>query len=352
MATGSTSVSGQQPAAVANVTLPTAVVHGPGFRPFLRASIVTVGTVQIQNVGAQKGLAVVFDIKSSLRPKEPNTCDLKIWNLSPASRKAIEQASQVTTSVATAPGTPSGLVPVQIQAGYVGHMSTVFLGEMRSAQTTRDGADFVTELNSGDGDQALQLARINQHLPAGSTATAAIQAILAVMGPPGPNGQPTAVGPGNLMSSSVQQILKGATVYQKGVTLKGAAMDHLRDLTRSVGLEVSIQGGVAQFLTLGQPLAGEAYLLSAGDAASTTSGGTETAASNTGLIGTPTVDTKGVLSCQSLILPGIKVGGPIQIDAMEAQGLYRVVSTDIKGETHGQDWSISIEAQRYGTAVV
>lgn len=309
------------------IELATILVHGPGFQAFNRSSSITVGSTLIQNIGQQQGLDVEFEIKSSLKPSEPNTCDLKIWGLSEDTRRSLEQASQKTKGT-TAAGGPPTVVPVRIDAGYVGHTSTVFLGEMRSAQSTRQSPEWITELNSGDGDQSAVLARVNRSLPSGTTAQTAIQQVLSVMG----------VTSGNLNSPAIKSLLGGVAIFQRGVCLKGNAMDILKDLCASAGVEVSIQGGEAQFLPNGLPTVGEAYLL----------------AQDTGLLESPTVDTKGILSCKSYILPGLKCGGPLQIEseslATSQQGLYRIISTSIHGQTRGNEWSVDIEAARYGTA--
>jgi hypothetical protein len=309
------------------------VVRGaPSFQLFNRACVVTVGTTQIKNVGSQRGLDVEFEVRTNLDPKSPNTCDLKIWNLTGDTRKAIEQASQSLKEIVKASPSLKSLapsisaservIPVRIDAGYVGHMSTIFQGELRSAQTVTSGADSVTELNSGDGDIATIISRVNQQVPGGNSAFFVAKILLDAMG----------CGYGNLYSDPVQSILRNAKIYTKGVMLKGNAADHVVDLCASVGLEFSLQGGVAQFLSLGQPLGGDAYELTP----------------DQGLIGSPSCDTKGVLSFCSLILPGIKAGGPIDIESDNAAGLYRVTSLEIVGSTFGNDWYCKGEAQRYG----
>jgi hypothetical protein len=314
------------PGLVTNVQIPEVQIQAPGFNAFNRASVVTVGPVQIQNIGTQVGLDVEFEIKTSLKPNDPNTCDLRIWNLSEDTRRSIEQALSSTKGTAQAPETDIKVVPVRIDAGYVGHTSTVFLGEMRTGHSVISGPDIVTELNAGDADQAVILQRINQSLPASTTASQAIETVLGVMG----------CGLGNLKTDAIQSLLTSKPIFQRSALLKGNANDILVDICRSCGVEVSIQGGVAQFLANGRPVAGQAYLLAA----------------DTGLIGSPTVDTKGLLTCQSFIFPGIKCGGPIQINAdslaLSEQGLYRIVSMTVKGSTFSDDWTIDIEARRYG----
>lgn len=298
---------------------PVTVSGIPAAKLFSRASRVTVGTVEISNIGQQQGLDVWFQVRRSLKAKEPNTCDLKIWNLSDTSRKSIEQSAQPVPSIAAAPGAPNTVVPVKIEAGYEGNMSTIFFGEMRSAQTVRDGDDFVTELQTGDGDEAIAVARVSASLGP-TNAYAVAQQLLKAMGS----------GQGNL--ASVASVLRGSTLYQQGGALKGNPAAILTDLCASVGLEFSLQGGQAQFLSLGQPLDGSAYELS----------------SDTGLIGEPSVDTKGVLCCMTLMLPGLKPGQLVYMNSLFVQGNYRIASMVTVGDTAGNDWSHKIEAKREG----
>ena len=312
-------------------SVPLAQVSAAGFPIFNRSSTITVGPLSIKNIGSQSGLDVSFQIKSSLKSKEPNHCDLKVWNLSADSLMQLGMSAQPSTIVAAPPtgvpsanGQPVQIIPVRIDAGYVGHTSTIFLGELRSAQSVTDGPDIVTELNTGDGDVALQLQRISANFAQGSTPLAVVQALLTQMG----------TGQGNLAAvKSLFQNAQGA-LFQSGAVLKGNAATHLSDICSSVGVEFSIQGGQAQFLPLGQPLAGQAYLLSPG----------------TGLVGTPTVDTAGICSCTSFILPGLVPGSPIQVSSVFVNGLFRIVSCEWVGETRGNSWYCKIEAQRFGLA--
>lgn len=288
-----------------------------------RSCTVTVGTVQIKNIGQQQGLDVWFAVRRSLRAKEPNTCDLRLYNLSDASRKAIAASSSPSPSPASGPGAPSAVVPVKIEAGYVGGTSTIFLGEMRSAQTMTDGPNTVTEITTGDGDLAAILARSTASFGPGANAYVVAKRLLADMG----------LGSGNV--ESFAQVLRSSPLFNGGATLKGNSMARLIDLARSCALEVSLQNGVPQFVALGQPLGGQAYKLS----------------SDSGLIGSPNVDTKGVLTCETLLLPGMNPGIPIEVDAKYVQGLYRVISVETTGDTSGNDWRHSIEARRYGTGL-
>jgi hypothetical protein len=308
---------------------------------FSRSSVVTVGSIEISNIGQQTGLDVWFQVRRSLKPGEPNSADLRIFNLSDDSRKAIEQsangfvdksgnitgrfvsAASVANLTAEDFASLTPLIPVKIDAGYEqAGMSTIFLGEMRSAGVVGDGPDMIVELNAGDGDQAMVLARSTAAFGPGCNAYTVALHLLSDAN----------MGEGNI--DSVATILKNAPLYSKGVVLKGSSWDHLLDLCRSCGLEVSVQHGVAQFTSLGQPLPGHAYKLS----------------SDTGLIGSPSVDTKGVLSCQTLMLPGLAPGSPIEVDAKYVKGRFRIISIETTGETGGRDWYHRIEAKSIGRA--
>jgi hypothetical protein len=310
------------------ITLATQTIEGiASALLYSRASRITVGSgpnaVQVSNIGQQRGLDVWFSIRRSLKPKEPNTCDLKIWNLADDTRKRLEQsAHRVGNSRASAPGAITSIIAVKIEAGYENAMSTAFLGELRSAQTVRDGVDFVTEMQTGDGDEATTKARISFSTKdtAIMDAYAVAQKLIQSMGS----------GEGNLKNFG--GILRASDLYGGGVCLKGNPADVLHTLCRSIGVEFTLQNGQCQFTSLGQPIPGAAYDLT----------------SDSGLIGEPSVDTKGVLNCETLLLPGIKPGAQISINALfvdPANG-YRVSSMVTTGDTAGESWGHKIEATR------
>lgn len=290
---------------------------------FRRAVNVTVGSLLLS------GFDVAFTVKRSLgiataagKP-HPNTCDLKVWNLSPDHQKALAQATiPGARSVTTTPGQTNTVVPVRIEAGYVGALAQIFLGELRAAQTVVDGPNRITELSTGDGDKAIQQNRISVTFGPATTAGAVMRRLLQVLG----------VGQGNL-PKALQLLQKAgvAQMYVKGACLKGPASDHMTDLCRSAGLEWSIQDGQLQVLNLGQPLDGQAVLVAPGF----------------GMVGSPTVDTKGILSVTTLMIPQVRPGVKISVDSFQVKGGYRVISVESVGDTFGNEWYHKIEADKY-----
>ena len=292
-----------------------------------RASVVTVGTVQISNIGQQEGLGAWFEVKRSLKPNTPNTCDLRLYNLSDAHRQTIEQYTQTPTSskakkASSGIAVAASVVPVTIVAGYVGNMGLVFSGALRTGQPVIDGADTVMELNSGDGDQAAVLARTSYAFPPGANAYGVVQQLLADMN----------AGAGN--TSTVANVLKGSPLYSMGVTLKGSSFDHLQDIARSCGLEVSIQKGAAQWAQMGKATSALQYHLTP----------------STGLYGSPTMDTKGLVSVQTALIPGINPGDPVKVDAKFVSGQLRVTDIETTGSTFGPEWGHKINLKREGLA--
>jgi hypothetical protein len=104
----------------------------------------------------------------------------------------------------------------------------------------------------------------------------------------------------------------------------------LTRLTRSLGLEWTIQNGAIQFLSLNAPLVGQAVLLS----------------SETGMVGSPSVDNKGVLSVQTLLIPDIFPGRQIVVEGKRLSGSYRCEVCRYTGDTASNDWYIDIEAKK------
>jgi hypothetical protein len=105
----------------------------------------------------------------------------------------------------------------------------------------------------------------------------------------------------------------------------------LTALTRSAGLEWSIQDGNLQLLDRGKALAGTSLLLN----------------SDTGLLDSPTVDNEGVLTAKMLMIPGVRCGGLVTIDAKRIKGTYRIEKATWSGDTSSTDWYVEINAKRY-----
>lgn len=276
---------------------------------------VTVGGINsLQGVQIPKPIDINFSVKKTLRP-EPNQATLKIFNLSPDTRKRIESSFSST-------GVPNAKVPVLLEAGYSGALAQVFLGELRAGMSTTEGPDIVTELTNGDGEKEMSTVRVNVAIGAGSPIEVVLREIVKTLG----------VGAGNVDQAVALFKAKGLLTFSaKAQYLKGNAADHLTDLTKGAGLEWSVQNGALQVLPLGLPLAGAAVRLS----------------EDSGLIGSPSVDSKGVLNFTSLLIPGLQPGTPVVVDAEHVKGNYRVEVCEYVGDSMGEEWYVKGQGRRF-----
>jgi hypothetical protein len=265
-------------------------------RLWKRAIEVTVGTTQIT------GLRMAFKVMSNLRG-EPNTAELRIWNLS-ADTRAKTQAK--------------GLA-VRIMAGYLEGMGQVFLGTMRDPSHVREGVDIVTTLTAGDGD-AVRGARINETLARGAKVGDAMASAAKKLGVSADDA---------IKKLRSGDIRGGLEQFIGGTTLSGSAWGELQRLVSASGLEASIQGGQLQVLDRGQATADQAVRL----------------AVDSGLIGSPEPGKDGETKVRSLLQPGIYPGRKIKVESLGANGFYRAEVVTHSGDTHGPDWYTDIEAR-------
>jgi hypothetical protein len=291
---------------------------------FDRRATVTVDTIQFT------ALDFAFKIEKSLKA-EPNTCELEIYNLSDEHASQLEQlgvfggkGSAKTTigkgGKAKAKAATQG-IPCKIEAGYKDATSLLWVGDLRTVFTVVDGPDLVTKLTSGDGEKAWQNARLHVSYGPKTPIDTALRAIARALG----------VGEGNL--GKVVQKLKvaGTAMFPAGYVISGSASRELVDLARSADLEVSVQDGALQFLDRGKALAGQAIRLS----------------SETGLIESPTVDNEGVLTAKTLMIPDMRPGVLIVLDAARLKGNYKVAKVVTSGDTAGTEWGHELTAKKF-----
>jgi hypothetical protein len=294
-----------------------------------RACSVTVGIpgssqgLAIQ-CGNGTGLDVSFRIQRSLHVTQsslkpiPNTCDLRIFGLSATHRKQLAKST-------TTPGPDTVVVPCILAAGYQQNQKVLFSGELRGAQDISEGPNVIVELSTGDGDAAITQTRLNLVVPAGATMSQVFQQIVDSMG----------VQSGNLQSAlgQFQSSPQAARLFAKGAALKGSAAEILSDMCRSVGIQWSIQNGAIQILPVTTPPEGQAILID----------------ENHGMVGTPTVDTKGIAVVRTLMIPGIIPGSKIALSSRNASGGFTVIGMEIEGDTSpgSTTWGYTLNCERY-----
>lgn len=238
-----------------------------------------------------EGLRTTFRIEKS-GSSTPNKVEVAIYNLSADSRSFIKKGHIV-----------------QVSGGYGQAVKLLGQGEIALPNHAKEGADWVTRLEADDGGKALRTT-LSESFGPKTTESAIIRAIAKKLG----------VKLGKLQGLSDSAVGRGRQ-------LSGPAKHELDALCKSRGLRWSIQDGVLQVLPIGEPLNGEAVLLSP----------------STGLVGSPELTAKGV-KVTSLLQGGINPGHLIKVESLLVTGEYVAEKVTIEGDSHGDAWYTHIEA--------
>lgn len=140
--------------------------------------------------------------------------------------------------------------------------------------------------------------------------------------------QALGVGLGNVQNAVAKLTARGAQFFGSGTAIVGNAAEELTTFCRSAELEWSIQDGLLQILDRGTSLDDLAVLLS----------------SESGLIGSPSVDHKGIASATALIQPDLSPGRKVTFDSLALKGTYRITDVEYSGDTAGTDWHAKLTA--------
>lgn len=260
---------------------------------FGRTYKLTVGAVDMSS------LRVSFSVEKTLK-KEPNTATIKVWNLNEDSRNLLSQGRALG---------------VLLEAGYGGDNSQIYLGQLRGAVSQIEGPDVTTTFTTGDGDKALQSARLSIPLGPKTPTQTALLAISRTLG----------VGLGNVSQAAAK--LAGGSIYPSATVLTGSSTDALDWICHSAGLEWSIQDGQLQILDYGAALDAKPYILSA----------------ETGLVGSPSVDNNGIITAECLMLHGLRPGLRVVFDSRFVKGVHRIDEIEYTGDTHDGSWGMRLQ---------
>ncbi len=251
------------------------------------------------------GFDIRFDIRKNLTSK-PNRATIEVFNLSQEHRDGLEARAA------------KGPVRVRLDAGYKDGMSRIFEGDLRILYHERTGPDYITKIESGDGDRIVVKQRLSKSWAPGTPVQTVIRDLATAL----------EIGEGNVKQSTVGAQLEGlGPTFPGGTAVSGQVVRALSRLCKSSGLEWSIQDGVLQFLVTDKALSGLAIKVT-GD---------------TGMEDTVKIDHKHRLHVKTRMIPGIFPGRKIQL---EDKSVWRVDQARYHGETRGNAWNIVIEGRQ------
>lgn len=260
---------------------------------FRRAWRVSVGTAGFDDFDLD------FKVSRSLG-FTPNTCELKLYNLSESTRSEITRRDLV-----------------RLEAGYTMGLTLLFVGDVRRAVSKLEGTDRVTTIEAGDGWRAIRSARVLRSFGPGATVDTVVTALAEAAG----------VGVGNAREALREAGLgRLSGTFPQGTVVSGSFADELTRITASAGYEWSIQDGVLQLLRRGAALSREALLLSA----------------DTGLLEATKTRARR-LEAKTLLIPDLVPGRKVVVESPNVRGPFRITKVDYAGQTRGEEWSCSIE---------
>jgi hypothetical protein len=284
---------------------------------FKRAWRLQIGQLLIDaSTPANKPLSIRFKVMKSVK-KEPNTIELDVMNLSKDHRGEIESAKDVQ---------------LQLSAGYVDNIQVIFDGSLRlaknkkkrknTASVKRIGLEVITEIEGEDGGTAYRDAFVSASFPAGTPVTSVFKSIIREMG----------IGEGNLVEFSRFSSIRGiGNQYQEGTVVHGKAHREMNRLVKALGLTWSVQNGNLQLLEGGKSLQETAVRLTP----------------SSGLIGSPSKENDGSITCTALLIPDLYPGRKVVIDARDVDVQAIIQRVTYNGDTAGAEWYAQMELKEY-----
>jgi len=264
---------------------------------------VQIDTILIEGVHSP-GLRVSGKACKTLK-REPNKCDLTVYNLSPDHRNALTKTARPTVSVTV---------------GYEGQLTQIFRGQALHVRHEKRGpGDVITTITTSDEGAKMQTAQVQKSFGAGAKPGDVLKELTKALG----------VKVGNL-DTAVRKLNAGkaVSIYTEGCTLDGHAPHYLDELCKSAGLEWSIQDGALQILDVGKALAAQAIVLE-----------------ESALVGAPSISSKGVVECTTFIQGDVLPGRQVHVKHSFVTAIARIEKCEYVFDTYADDWYVSIEAQ-------
>ncbi|TQI72895.1 hypothetical protein FHT98_0615 [Bosea sp. AK1] len=263
------------------------------------------------DVALTEQLKVDFSGKLTIGSSQ-NTGTVTIWNLTRSNRAKLgEEFDQLTLKVKYEKGESGILIK----------------GSIRDVTNKLDGADVSSEIEIGDGDEAVNKSGVSKSFPAGTKPKEVASYIV---------GQMAKVTPGPMVG------IDDLPAYTKPIAVFGYAKRELDTLGREHGFYWSIQSGTAEIVKADRFIDDVTILSKA-----------------TGLLNTPEETDKGI-KVRCLINPRIKPNRVIDVrsdfqdegsgrdktKSDQGGGLFRVATIDFSGSNRAQEFYFDIEANR------
>jgi hypothetical protein len=284
---------------------------------FLRECTVVIGAAG-RGI-AVKDLRIQFDITKT-SGRSPNPAIVKIFNLAPDNERKIKGEFE----------------EVIVNAGYRGATRVIFRGNIKRLSLYPENNDRITDLECGDGDKDLRESIVNVTLAAGTSTTHLLDQVIGTFG---------TTKKGYVVTKERKRV--------RGKVISAMGRDVLDDIADDADANWSIQDGNLVMVPVNSTLPTEAILIN----------------SDTGMLGSPIIDDKGI-AVECLLNPQIQVHGKVKLDnnsirikarktaaakpgakkppkvkrieRLDPDGLYVIYKVQHQGDTHADTWKTKV----------
>lgn len=244
---------------------------------------------------------IAFSFTKDITADSPAVGQVQLYNLSPSRRQDLAQYQYRDRHI-----------QVQLSVGYLTTgLKLLFSGSLSRVTLAKQGTEIITALEVADGGYAFRTATISRAV------TSKEDAFTAAAG-------------------TMQGVRKGTQTKQRPLgrpkIMTGFSFDELRKL-RHEDEQVYIDNGQLHIVKRNEVHNGTAELISA----------------DTGLMETPVIDDKDILTFKCVLNPNISVGYQIALESAVSPGLngvYRVEGITYSGESDTGDWSMTCKCKR------
>jgi hypothetical protein len=250
----------------------------------------------------------------------PKTLKIRIYNVAPQTIQSIINEG----------------LRIQLDAGYIDSISTIFSGQIRQISTGKEnGVDSFVDIQASDNDTFFKDGFVSKTVAAGSTGNSRLYAL----------NQMTDTGAQEILLNTKDE----GTQLPRGRVYHGKSANYMDNIASQKGASFHIENGQIVITDINRYTTEEKFIIDR----------------NTGMIGLPQQTLSGI-QVKCLLNPNIKIGGPILLDNESIQiqqqnfgyseeakwkmsinplnkdGIYKVIGITHEGEIRGTPWYTNI----------
>lgn len=258
-------------------------------------------------------LLVKFRITYTLEA-DSNKATIEIYNLSRKSRDLLDSLFDENKNVRAVVILEVGYGPIRAFENF--GLDTLFIGDIETAKSKKDGPDWITEITAGDSDKDLKLPFSRTYIKKDPSFTSPnyrqiIKDVFKSIG--------------FIVDQTSLSFIK-TTPIPRSISIEGTVKDVTNTILEGFNLEWAIYKRKVQILEKGKTNNSEVIQLR----------------KDTGLLDEPIKTDKG-LNIKALIRPNFIPGTQIRIRSDKFDGFYKIERVTFDGDSRGPNWFADME---------